>query len=147
MTSDVPAVVAEIRAEVERKREAGEYDPELLARLEDRSETAEPGGDLATDDLTSALAELTRSGYFTARVTTDSKKPYIGPVVSRGRRLIRGAITWYMNGVLQQVRNFAGNVDRSMAIVARRTNRLAARIDALEKEVAELRQQREQRER
>ena len=141
---DVPTLVGEIRADVERKLAAGEYPPEVLDDLE--SQPADDH-DHATDDLPAALAELTRSSYFTARVTVDSKRPVIGRAVSRGRRIIRGSITWYMNGILQQVRNFAGNVDRSMAIVARRTNSLAARVAELEREVEELRGRLEQSDR
>jgi hypothetical protein len=134
---DVHAFAQEVRDEVDRKRQAGAYPADLLSRLE------APVGEKerADDALLTALAELKRSANFTSQVTTESRKPVIGPVVAKSRQLIRSGLSWYINGILAQLRSFARHVEGSILLLADRTKAAEARAAALEQRVAELERQ------
>lgn len=131
---DVTALMEEIRAEIQRKQAAGQYPDHVLLELELQSGDEER----ADDVLTSALGELKRSANFSSQVTTESKRPLIGPVVSRGRRLVRISLTWYMNNILGQLTRFSSSVERSMTIVGEQTSRMSGRLTAIEKRVEDL---------
>lgn len=123
---DVDAIMREIRAEIERKRAAGVYPPDLLTDLDLASVSA--GHQIDDEGLARALADLRRSSGFSPDVTAASRKPVIAPLVSGFKRAIRAAIRWYMTGVLHQISTFAG-------YAARVANLLAARIEALDARV------------
>ncbi len=131
---DVRALMEEIRAEVRRKRDAGEYPDDIALELDLQAGDR----DSASDVLTAALAELSRSANFTSQVRVDSKRVLIGPLVSRARRVIRASVTWYFNGILHQVNRFARNVERSMTILAEQTGHLGNRMAAVDKQLDEL---------
>lgn len=131
---DVRALMEELRGEIRRKQEAGEYPPDVLLELELQGDDREQ----ADDVLTAALAELKRSANFTSQVTIGSKRPLIGPLVSRARQLIRASLSWYFNGILGQLKRFSDNVQRSIAIVAEQTTRTSGRLTTLEKQVEDL---------
>ena len=131
---DLEGLRAEVHAEIARKREAGQYpdtvvfEEEALADEEERR----------NDALLTELALLKRAANFTALVTTESRKPVIGPAVAKSRQLIRASLSWYMNGILSQIRSFARHVEGSIRI-------LDDKNAALEKRVAALEQEREER--
>ena len=126
-------LVEELRALVARKREAGEYPPELIRRLE-----APDGVDRREGEVARVLAEVRHSANFTSLVTTESKRPLIAPLVSRGRQLIRASLSWYMNGVLAQVRTFGRRVEDGLALLAAQNAELERRLAAIEERLAEL---------
>ena len=130
---DVQALMGEIRTEVRRRREAGEYPDDVALELDLHSEDRE-----TSDVLTAALAELSRSANFTSQVTVDSKRVLVGPLVSRARRVIRASITWYFNGILDQINRFSRNVERSITILAETIGHLNSRMTAADKQVNEL---------
>jgi hypothetical protein len=130
---DVRALMAEIRAEVQRKRDAGEYPDDVALELDLHGENRE-----ASDVMTAALAELSRSANFTSQVTVESKRVLIGPLVSGARRLIRASITWYFNGILDQLNRFSRNAERAITILAENSSHLATRMAALEERQAAL---------
>jgi 2-polyprenyl-3-methyl-5-hydroxy-6-metoxy-1,4-benzoquinol methylase len=142
---DTLALMEEIRAEVARKRAAGAYPPDIVHELDDLSHGLHDPGDA----LRSALNDLRRTSGFTPEITTASSKPVVAPVVSRSKRAIRAGLRWYLSGILQQITTFAGNVARTVALLADRTaatdekvaevTATAARIEPLEVSVAELR--------
>lgn len=131
---DVVALMEEIRAEVRRKREAGEYPPDVLVELDLHSGDGHVGNDLVT----ATLAQLAGSANFTADVTTASRRPFIGPLVSRARRVIRLSLSWYLNGILEQLRRFATAAERSISVLAEHSHDLGRRLAAVEKQVADL---------
>jgi SAM-dependent methyltransferase len=139
---DVTAIMAEVTEEVRRKREAGEYPPDVLVELEvpgaNGSGSATGSGPGATDRLRPALADLQRSSRFTALVTTASHKPVIAPLITAGRRALRASLTWYMNGILEQVSRFADNTVRATGLLAEKAVRLDDRVSALEARVPPL---------
>ena len=137
---DVKALMADVEAEVQRKREAGLYPPEVLVELDlgiGATGVARPTSEHAHDGraAAAALGDLQRSSTFTALVTTASQKPLIGPLVSAARRGIRTSLTWYMNGILEQVSRFAGNSVRATGLVNERVNYLERRLDSLRDDV------------
>lgn len=137
---DVKALMAEVEVEVQRKREAGLYPPEVLVELDLGTAVSGPArtpAEHAHDGraAAAALGDLQRSSTFTALVTTASQKPVIGPAIAGARRAIRTSLTWYMNGILEQVSRFAGNTVRTTGLVNERVNYLERRIDSLRDDV------------
>ncbi len=135
---DLEAFRDEVRADVARKREAGQYpdsvllDEEALADDEERRD----------DALLTELALLKRAANFTSQVTTESRKPVIGPAVAKSRQAIRAALSWYINGILSQMRSFARHVEGSIRILDDKNAALEKRVTALEEEVRRLREER-----
>ena len=130
---DLEQFRAEVRADVSRKRDGGLYPRELVS-------PSEPDEQERRDDaLLTALAHLKRSANFTSQVTTESRKPVIGPAVAKSRQLIRTTLSWYINGILAQMRSFARHVEESILVLADRTKATDERVAALEAEVRELR--------
>jgi SAM-dependent methyltransferase len=126
---DVRALMAEVDQEVRRKRDAGLYPPEVLGELE----LPPVGGDGAEpESLAPALADMQRTSRFTALVTVASRKPVVAPLVTQARRAIRTALTWYMNGILEQISRFADSSVRAVGLVAERTSQLDGRVATLE---------------
>jgi len=109
---DVAAVVAEVEAEVARRRAAGEYPQELLDRL------AVEFHDVA-DERTS-LEELAHIETVRPLVSTRSR---LAPAAVFGKKLLRRAMAWYVRplaedqsrfnfALLQEVRALRERVDR-----------------------------------
>ena len=94
---DVKELMAEIEAEVDRKRAAGLYPPDVTAEIDESAAHAAAGGGGAggprTDDnaVTAALIDLHRSSHVTGLISTASHKPVIAPLITFGRRTIRSA--------------------------------------------------------
>jgi O-antigen chain-terminating methyltransferase len=116
----------EIHAEVDRKRRAGLYPPDVMAELEVAGPT-----DGQDDPLSTALLALHHNAGFTHEVPTGSRKRGLAPVASTFKRVVRGSVQWYIIGVLQQVQLFAVHVIRAITL-------LADRVWKLEHTVAEL---------
>lgn len=138
---DVKALMAEVEAEVERKRAAGLYPPEVLVELDVPSTAAAAGGrrigrDADNQAVNSAIGDLSRASHFTAMVTTASQKPVIAPIVTGARRAIRSGLTWYMNGILAQLSRFADTSVRAVGLVNERANVLEQHLAQLEDRVA-----------
>ena len=138
---DLDAFGAEVRAEVERKRDAGQY-PESVVLDEEAEADEEARRD---DALLTELALLKRAANFTSQVTTESRKPVIGPAVAKSRQAIRAALSWYINGILAQMRSFARHVEGSIRILDDKGKVLEKRVAELEEEVRELRARIEER--
>lgn len=114
---DVGTLMAEIRAEVQRKREAGLYPPAILAELDLVSQLR--GGDA---ELRIALEGLRQSAEFTPDVTTASSKRFVSPVATTFKRGVRASVGWYVGAILQQLEVFAARVVRAIVTVADRAD-------------------------
>jgi predicted SAM-dependent methyltransferase len=116
MTEAVPvdpgAIVAEIEAEVRRKRAAGEYPEALLARL--RSEFR-PDDALEPPEVL-ALLEPARP--------LRSERPLAGRGIVFGKRVIRRFISWYVAPIAQDQTRFNVAVVRELRALERRLARL-----------------------
>lgn len=131
--------MAEVEAEVERKRAAGLYPPEVLVELDVPSAASggrRIGKEADNKAVNSALGDLSRASHFTALVTAASQKPLVAPLVTGARRAIRSGLAWYMNGILAQVSRFADTSVRAIGLVNERANVLEEHIARLEDRVA-----------
>ena len=139
---DVQELMVEIEAEVDRKRAAGLYPPDVVAEI-DESRAGGDGADAeavrtSNDAVTAALIDLHRSSHVTGLITTASHKPVVAPLITAGRRAMRSALTWYMNGILEQVNRFAERTVRSVSMLSDRTSQMDARLAAVEAATGEL---------
>jgi hypothetical protein len=133
---DLDAFRAEVQADIDRKRQAGQYPATVVFEEEAQADEEER----RDDALLTELALLKRAANFTSQVTTESRKPIIGPVVAKSRQLIRVALSWYINGILTQIRSFARHVEGSIRILDDKREALEKRVAALEDEVRALRE-------
>ncbi len=138
---DLEAFREEVQAGIDRKREEGRY-PQTVV-LDDEAQVDEQ--ERRDDALLTELALLKRAANFTSQVTTDSRKPVIGPAVAKSRQLIRASLSWYINGILAQMRSFARHVEGSIRVLNDKGEAAEKRIAALEEQVRELRAQLERR--
>jgi O-antigen chain-terminating methyltransferase len=132
---DVRAIMAEIRAEVAKKKKAGLYPAEILQEFD-----AIGGIDGPRDDaLQNALMGLRQTAGFSTAVTTASQMPVVAPVASSFKRVVRGSVRWYLTGIVQQIEAFGANVIHAIGLLTERLRRLEERSvdsDGLRDEVA-----------
>jgi SAM-dependent methyltransferase len=124
---DVRALMREIRDEVERKRQAGLYPPDLLEELD-----TVPGSDAIADAdeaLNRAMVLLRQSAMFTSIVETGSQIPVVAPVAAAYKKAVQKSTGWYMSAVLSQVQQFAGQTIRVMALLADRVQHLDQKVE------------------
>ncbi|MGH9223413.1 MAG: class I SAM-dependent methyltransferase, partial [Acidimicrobiales bacterium] len=125
---------------------AGLYPPDVVVEIDQSAAVMSggaggPGSPVARtgDDVVSAaLVDLHRSSHVTGLISTASHKPVIAPLVTSARRAIRSSLTWYMNGILEQVNRFAERTVRSVSLLSERTSQLDARVASLEEKAGEL---------
>ena len=110
---DVAALVAEIQAEVERRRRDGEYPAALLERL--RAEF-HPSGEPEPPE-TAMLIESARP--------LRSETPVAGPAIVFAKRVVRRLLAWYVAPIARDQTRF------NQAIV-RELRSLELRVEALE---------------
>jgi hypothetical protein len=117
---DVEAVVGEIRAEVARRRAAGEYPAGLVAAL---------GAQLDTDPADTPLEDL--ADIQTVRALGSSRSGSAARLAVSAKRAVRRGVAWYVQPIVEdQVRlNFT---------LVRRLYEMEARVTELEQRVREL---------
>jgi len=111
---DVGALVAEVEAEVARRRAAGEYPEELLTRL--RAEFAVEEDSEPPEAL--AIVESSRP--------LRSNRPVVGPAVVFGKRALRRLLSWYVHPAVHDQNRF------NLALL-RELRSLEARLERLER--------------
>jgi hypothetical protein len=112
---DVAALVAEVEAEVARRRAAGEYPEELLLRLRAGfavEEESEPPEALAIVESSRPLR---------------STRPVVGPAVVFGKRVLRRLLSWYVHPAVHDQNRF------NLALL-RDLRALEARLERLERQ-------------
>jgi hypothetical protein len=97
---DVEALVAEVKAEVARKAEAGFYPPELLVEVNQ-------------DSLGVAVVALRHATHFSNVAPVGSGRAHLAGGVSLVKRLIAKALGWHTRWILDQVYTFGSNVPTS----------------------------------
>lgn len=111
---DVASLVAEVEAEVARRRAAGEYPEELLQRLR---------AELTVEDETEppeALAVVQSSRPLR------SDRPVVGPAVVFSKRVLRRLLSWYVHPPVEDQNRF------NLALL-RELRSLEARLERLER--------------
>jgi hypothetical protein len=118
---DVSRVVAEIEAEVRRKRATGELPADLERDLDLAFARCAPLG--AVDgDLDQVLAKVEQALVIdTISPTTSSR-----PLVPQLKRVVRKAIAWHIRYVVDQVSELAAALARSLRILGDRVEALEA---------------------
>ena len=111
---DVAALVAEVEAEVARRKAAGEYPEELLLRL--RAEFAVEDETEPPEAL--AIVESSRP--------LRSDRPVVGAAVVFGKRALRRMLSWYVHPAVHDQTRF------NLAIL-RELRSLEARLETLER--------------
>lgn len=112
---DVAALVAEVEAEVARRRAAGDYPEELLLRLRAGfavEEESEPPEALAIVESSRPLR---------------STRPVVGPAVVFGKRALRRLLSWYVHPAVQDQNRFNLALLRDLRALEARLERLERR--------------------
>lgn len=132
---DVRELMAEIRAEVARKRRQGMYPPEVLEELETGT-----GGQTADDRLALSLMRVRQSAGFSTAVTTASQMGVAAPLASTFKKAVRGSVRWYMTGIVQQIEEFAADIVHTVSLLAERVRHIDQRLggDGLRDEIFRL---------
>lgn len=113
----VVGLMAEIEAEVARRRSAGDLPPSLERELDAAFERFIPVGAGDMDgEIAGAVAQLERAATIDAAVPTGSRWPGV-PLVKRALRKLMG---WYLTYLAQQVSQFGSSAAHSMRLIARR---------------------------
>lgn len=118
-------VMAEIEAEVRRRRASGEIPAELESQLDQAFERYSPMS--ARDDLQAALRAVDRASWIDVNVPVASRIA-AGSFV---KKVLRKAMAWYLNYLAQQVRSLGAT---GVAVM----HSLALRVAALDAKLAEL---------
>lgn len=130
---DAAAIVAEIKAEVQRKLAEGVYPPELLGELS-----------VTTDPLGAAVDTLRQSAMTLAlEAPIQSHRPVVGKAIVSAKRAARLGMRWYTTWLAARLGEFATQVTGTEALLAdgvRRIDSETARDRAVTRaELAELR--------
>jgi hypothetical protein len=109
---DVAAVVAEVEAEVERRRAAGEYPEDLIERL--RAEFHIVSDDDAPEEL--AVIDAVRP--------IRSDRSLIGPTIVFAKRVVRRLLAWYVQPIAADQTSFNLSLLRDLRNIERRLARV-----------------------
>jgi len=118
-------VMAEIDAEVRRRRASGDLPAGLEAELDELFLEFSPVGLQGRARLRETLALVDGSAYVDIAVPTASNKA-VGSYV---KRLIRKGLGWYMNFVVAQIVKFAWSVSRMFHVVVDHVEALEAAVE------------------
>ncbi len=119
-------VMADIDAEVRRRRAAGDIPPGLERELDELFLEFSPVGLSGTARLRETLALVDGAAFIDTAVPIASEKA----VGSQVKRLIRSSISWYMGFIVHQVVKFAWATSRMFHVVADRIEELEAAAEA-----------------
>lgn len=111
-TVDVGMIVAEVEADVRRRRAAGDYPPALLHRLSTEFHVE------SDDDAPEALALIQASRPLR------SDHPGIGAAIMFAKRVVRRLLAWYVQPVADDQTRFNTAAVRELRLIERRLQRL-----------------------
>jgi hypothetical protein len=104
---DAAAIVAEIKAEVQRKLAAGVYPPELLGEL-----------GVTSDPLGAAVDGLRESALTLAlEPPIRSHRPVVGPAIVSVKRAVQVAMRWYTAWLAARLGEFAQQVTGTASLL------------------------------
>ncbi len=118
-------VMAEIDAEVRRKRASGDLPAGLEAELDELFLEFSPVGLHGRARLRETLSLVDGSAYIDIAVPTESNKA-VGSYI---KRAIRKGLGWYMNFVVTQIVKFAWSVSRMFHVVVDHIEALEATVE------------------
>ena len=109
---DITALVAELQAEVERKRASGDYPAALLARLRTEFRPEEETDTPETLTLIESAKPLR------------SARPVVGGVIVFGKRVVRRLLAWYVAPIAVDQTRFNQAILRELRSLERRIEKL-----------------------
>lgn len=121
-TIDHPKLLAEIDAEVRRRRESGELPADFERELDLVFARFAPVHAIG-DDFAQVLERTEQSTHIDVLAPTSSRTPAVGFV----KRVIRKSVGWEMRYVAQQVSTFAFGVTRAVRLLSERVDDLEQR--------------------
>jgi len=121
-------VMAEIDAEVARRRASGELPPTLERELDELFLEFSPVGARGSAQLRETLALVDGAAYVDTAVPVASQKA-AGTYVKRG---IQKATGWYLNYVVHQVTRFSWSVSRMLHVLVDHVEHLEQTVDGLQ---------------
>jgi SAM-dependent methyltransferase len=124
-TQYLDEVMAEIDAEVRRRRSSGDLPPGLEQELDELFLEFSPVGLHGKARLRETLALVDGSAYVDMAVPVESQKA-VGSYV---KRAIRQSITWYMGFIVHQIVKFAWAVSRMFHVVVDHVEDLEAAVE------------------
>src|SRR5437667_3776160 len=97
--SDLDAILTEVRARVRKKRESGEYGPDLDAALT----LPLPGGrPIFSEELKDPFQALPEVLDEDIAYDPKSRKRYVGPVITVARRTLIGLLRWWLAAITER---------------------------------------------
>ena len=120
-------VMADIDAEVARRRASGDLPAGLERQLDELFLEFSPMSARGTDRLREQLAVVDAGAFVDIAVPVASRKA----VGSALKRLIRSAISWYVGFIVHQIVKFGWSVSRLFHLVVEEVEDLSDRVDAL----------------
>jgi hypothetical protein len=120
---DVDSVMAEIAAEVRRRRAAGDLLPSRERQLNEAYRRLVPKGS-EPGHFRDALGHLDQVSYVDIHVPLASRRPGVTHV----KRALRQATAWYLNYVVQQVNRFNAASVRLARLLDERVEKLESQV-------------------
>lgn len=124
----------EIRAEVDRKRKAGAYPPEIADELDLLS-----GALTGSEALEAGILNLRSVIPFSIEPRITSSRPSLTPVIVRVKRTIHRGVSWYIANIIDQINWFASRSIRMFEQVIEKSDALEKRVAELESEIEAIR--------
>lgn len=131
---DVKALMDEIRGEVNRKREAGVYPPEIADELDLRSSSP-----TSPEAFKAGISNLRSVIPFSIEPRITSSRPSLTPVIVRVKRTIHRGVSWYIANIVDQINWFASRSIRMFEQIIERSDALEKRVSELESEIEAIR--------
>jgi SAM-dependent methyltransferase len=123
---DLDQVMADIDAEVKRRRASGDLPPSLERELDLVFERFAPVGALDTS-FADAVGSAERAAFVNVAVPTASRQPLVGLL----KRVLRKLMAWYLNYLAQQMTALGTSVVRALRVLESRVAELEERTEAL----------------
>lgn len=126
MPDDLRAVVAEIEAEAQAKRDSGEYPPELERELQALFRDLSPER-LNEHDFEAVLERAERASLIDIHAPIEDQRA----VAAKAKAAVQKLILWYMDYVVAQLSTFAGATTRSVRLLGDRVASVEERLESL----------------
>ena len=126
LTDELAAVVQEIQAEAQAKRDSGEYPAALERELDALFEDLVPER-LNEHDFEAVLDRAERASLIDLHAPIDDERK----VYSQVKKVVQKLVIWYMDYVVRQLATFAANTTRAVRLLGNRVEGLEERHEAL----------------
>ena len=122
-----------------RRLSAGEVEATLAAikrRVRERHGLPADGPDEPPGEARSALTEAMDAAHVSAHTPILWEVPVVGRGVALTKRVVRILLRWYITPIVDQQNDFNAATVRALSDLAAENERLRARLDALQAELA-----------